>query len=103
MSLSVKSFGISDDFIVCGIEILDKSIPYYGNPIQHITIGIKKSNYQKFKLFPKDSPSAFDKGIKIELDKPFEITGKIIKEIKEVKEVKEVKKDDKVKKVEKQN
>ena len=86
-----KSFGISDNFIVCGIEILDKSVPYYGNPIQHITIGLKITDSAKFKIFPKDSPSAFEKGVKIDLAEPFEITGKIIKEVKEVKEVKEIK------------
>jgi len=99
VSLNVNSFGISDNFIVCGIEILDTTIPYYGNPLQHITIGLKKSDSPKFKLFPKDSPTAFDKGVKILLDKPFEITGKIIKEVKEVKEVKEIKEVKEVKEV----
>ena len=100
VNLNVKSFGISDNFIVCGIEILDKSIPYYGNPIQHITIGLKKSDSAKFKLFPKDSPTTFDKGVKIVLNEPFVITGKIIKEVKDVKEVKEDKVIKDVKKVE---
>lgn len=103
VSLNVNSFGISDNFIVCGIEILDKSIPYYGNPIQHITIGLKKSDSTKFKLFPKDSPDAFDKGVKIVFDKPFEITGIIIKEVKEVKEVKKVKEVKEVKEIKKLN
>ncbi len=84
-NLMVKSFGISDDFIVCGIELVDKAIPYYGNLIQHITIGLRKSDK---KLFPKDSPTAFENGVKIILNEPFEITGKIIKEIKEIKEIK---------------
>ncbi len=77
-----NSFGISDNFIVCGIEIQNKKLPYYGNPIQHITIGLKITDSPKFKLLPKDSPTAFEKGIKIELVEPIEITGKIIKEIK---------------------
>lgn len=84
INLLIKSFGISDNFIVCGIEIIDKSIPYYGNHIQHITIGLKKMDSPKFKLFPKDSPTAFDKGVKIELNKPCKITGKICREIKKI-------------------
>ena len=101
VNLNIKSFGISDNFIVCGIEILDKSFPYYGNSVQHITIGLKKSDSGKFKLFPKDSPTAFDKGVHIVLDKPFEITGKIVKEIKEVKKVEKGEKGEKGEKVEK--
>ena len=81
----VKTVGISDKFIVCGIEIKDKAIPYYGNPIQHITVGLRKTESNKFKLFPKDSPTAFDEGIKIILENPIEITGKIIKELKTTK------------------
>jgi hypothetical protein len=78
----IISVGISDKFIVCKIELVDKSIPYYGNPIQHITIGLKKTESNKFKLFPKDSPTAFDEGIIINLDDPLEIFGKLVKETK---------------------
>lgn len=83
INAKIISIGISDKFIVCGIELVDKSIPYYGNPIQHITIGIKKTESNKFKLFPKDSPTAFEEGCKIILDNPIEITGKLIKEMKQ--------------------
>lgn len=85
IKINVCSFGISDNFIVCKVEIMDKTLPYYGNPIQHITIGLKKTNSSKFKLFPKDSPTAFEKGIEVKLIEPFQITGKIIKETKNKK------------------
>lgn len=84
--VKIISIGISNKFIVCGIKFDDKSIPYYGNPIQHITIGLKKTESSKFKLFPKDSPTAFEEGIKINLEKPLIITGKLVKECKEIKE-----------------
>ena len=80
--VSIVSVGISEKFIVCGIEFESKTIPYYGNPIQHITIGLKKTESNKFKLFPKDSPTAFVEGVKIILDKPIKITGVLKKETK---------------------
>lgn len=89
INVKIISISISNKFIVCGIELEDKSIPYYGNPIQHITIGLKKTDSNKFKLFPKDSPTAFDEGIKINLDHPLEISGMIVKELKENKKNKE--------------
>lgn len=79
---TIISIGISNKFIVCGIELVNKSNPYYGNPVQHITIGLKKTESNKFKLFPKDSPTAFDEGIKINLKEPLEIVGKLVKETK---------------------
>ena len=86
INVKIISIAISNKFIVCGIEFMDNSIPYYGNPIKHITIGLKKTESNKFKLFPKDSPSAFDEGIKINLDKPFIVKGVLFKECKESKE-----------------
>lgn len=89
IEVNLISIGISDKFIVCGIEFIPdaeniKLIPYYGNPIKHITIGIKQSELKKNKLLPKDSPSAFVDGIKIKLDHDIKIKGKIIKECKEI-------------------
>lgn len=82
----IVSIGISNKFIVCGIEFVDKTIPYYGNPIQHITIGLKKTESNKFKLFPKDSPTAFEEGVKISFtENQIEITGKLVKECKDKK------------------
>ena len=91
VKVKVVSIGLSDKFIVCGVELgkiaSDEEqeqiqVPYYGNPIQHITIGIKKTD-TKFKLFPKDSPSAFEEGCVIRLDEPLDITGTLIVELKQ--------------------
>jgi hypothetical protein len=81
LEVELKTIGISDNFVVCGIEILNKAFPYYGNPIQHITIGLKVES-NKFKILPKDSPTAFEKGLVITLKTPLTITGKIVKECK---------------------
>lgn len=89
ISIKIMSIGMSDKFIVCGIEFENNKIPYYGNPIQHITIGIKKLESDKLKLLPKDSPTAFDDGIKILLNEPIEIKGKIVKECKQIKQLKQ--------------
>lgn len=77
---SIISVGISDKFIVCGIELEANTVPYYGNLIKHITIGLRKADIPKFKLFPKDSPTAFVEGYKINLDVPMKIMGKVVVE-----------------------
>ena len=58
-TIIVNSIAKSDDFIVLGVSSLFDSdgsdLPYYGNPIKHITIGMNKER----KLSPVNSPSAF--------------------------------------------
>lgn len=59
--VTVKSIAISSDFIVLGVSsITDKNgnpIPYFGNPIMHITIAVRNG------CKAKDSPSAFTEGV----------------------------------------
>lgn len=76
--IKIKSMAHSDDFITLGVEFGDEVMPYYGNEIKHITIGIRKTTDGK-KLFPKDSPSAFTNGLLVEYDTPIEIKGIITK------------------------
>lgn len=58
-TIIVNSIAKSDDFIVLGVSsITDENgsdVPYFGNPIKHITIGLNKTK----KLSPVNSPSAF--------------------------------------------
>ena len=58
-TIIVNSIAKSDDFIVLGIlSIINENgsdLPYFGNPIKHITIGLNKTK----KLSPVNSPSAF--------------------------------------------
>jgi hypothetical protein len=75
--IKIKSIGHSEDFIVLGIEFDEDVMPYYGNEIKHITIGLRKTIDGK-KLFPKDSPTALN-GFLIEFGAPIEIKGVITK------------------------
>lgn len=75
ISVNLKSFGISDNFIVAELEITNPDIPYYGNPIQHITIGLRQKESKKFKIFPKDSPTALSDGTKYFLEESFSFDG----------------------------
>lgn len=55
--IQFDKIAISTDFITIGVSDFDH--PYFGNPIRHITVGLSKSGK---KIFPKDSPTAFEKG-----------------------------------------
>jgi hypothetical protein len=59
-TIIINSIAKSDDFIVLAVSsIIDENgydLPYFGNPIKHITIGLKKTK----KLSPVNSPSAFN-------------------------------------------
>lgn len=56
VQITLEKISISKKFIT--IRVLScGDIPYFGNPIMHITIGLKISEE---KLKPADSPSAFD-------------------------------------------
>lgn len=56
IQITLEKISISEKFIT--IKVLScENIPYFGNPVMHITIALKIS---KEKLKPADSPSAFD-------------------------------------------
>jgi hypothetical protein len=76
--IKIKSIGHSDDFITLGIDFTKEIMPYYGNEIKHITIGLRKSADGK-KLFPKDSPNALIGEYLKELSSLIEIRGIITK------------------------
>jgi hypothetical protein len=57
--VKINKIALSSNFIVFGVETIqfedDSDIPYYGNPIKHITIALNKSGKR---VFPKDSYTA---------------------------------------------
>jgi hypothetical protein len=78
--VEVDTFAISSNFIVLGVtkfsyvkdEInADNNVPYYGNPIKHITYGVKKG------CKPVNSPTAFKDGIKYTFEKPLKLNAKL--------------------------
>ena len=70
VKITVDTYAISSNFIVLGVSNLD-NIPYYGNPIKHITYGVKKG------CKPVNSPSAFKDGITYIFEKPLELNAKL--------------------------
>ena len=75
-TVEIKRIGYSEDFIVLGVDF-QNDIPYYGNEIKHITIGMRQLDGKK--LFPKNSPNAFTDGHTIVLDQTVLVTAKILK------------------------
>ena len=78
ITIIVDSFAISSNFIVLGVanfsyakDDINVDIPYYGNPIKHITYGVKKG----FK--PVNSPSAFKDGVTHTFEKPYKLNAKL--------------------------
>jgi hypothetical protein len=82
IKIEIKSYAVSNDFIVLSVDYIstilndDKSndikmndIPYFGNPIKHITYGVKKG------CKPVNSPSAFKNGITYQFEKPLLLNG----------------------------
>ena len=74
--VEVHSYAISDNFIVLGVSKIYSNdnnnkveLPYYGNPIKHITYAVKKG------CKPVNSPSAFTEGKTYELETPLLLTG----------------------------
>jgi hypothetical protein len=55
VNVQIDQMSISQDFIT--IRVKNMIVPYYGNPIKHITVGISKMPGKKIK--PVDSPTAF--------------------------------------------
>ena len=73
----VNKIGYSDKFIVLGVT-LPEEIPYYGNEIRHITVGLRQKKDKKFKAVPVNSPQALNEDkTPIILETPIIINGKI--------------------------
>lgn len=77
-TINITKMAFSEDFITLGVAFEEDLMPYYGNEIKHITVGLRKHNENK-KLFPKDSPNAFKCGYKFKFSSPIEIKGLITK------------------------
>ena len=76
--VEVDTFAISSNFIVLGVtnfsyvkDEINADVPYYGNPIKHITYGVKKG------CKPVNSPTAFKDGIKYTFEKPLKLNAKL--------------------------
>ena len=79
--INVDTFAISSNFIVLGVtnfsheinldDNVSDNVPYYGNPIKHITYGVKKG------CKPVNSPSAFKDGITYTFEKPLKLNAKL--------------------------
>jgi hypothetical protein len=54
-SVTIEKIGFNSKFITAGVSIND-GLPYHGNPVKHITLGLNK--FSKEKIFPKDSYTA---------------------------------------------
>jgi hypothetical protein len=70
ITVEVDTYAISSNFIVLGVSNLD-NIPYYGNPIKHITYGVKKG------CKPVNSPTAFKDGVTYTFEKPYKLNAKM--------------------------
>lgn len=64
VKITINKIAISENFITLGVADFDAL--YYGNPIKHITFAISQCSPQK--LFPKDSPTAFNTGKIIDIE-----------------------------------
>jgi hypothetical protein len=79
ITIEVNSFAISSNFIVLGVtnfsyvkdDSISDDIPYYGNPIKHITYGVKKG------CKPVNSPTAFKDGVTYTFEKPYKLNAKM--------------------------
>ena len=80
--VEVDTFAISSNFIVLGVtdfsyvkddinDVISNNIPYYGNPIKHITYGVKKG------CKPINSPTAFKDGVTYTFEKPLKLNAKL--------------------------
>ena len=82
IKIEIKSYAVSNDFIVLSVcdlsttlndtisnDIKSDNIPYFGNPIKHITYGVKKGGK------PVNSPTAFKNGIIYQFEKPLLLNG----------------------------
>ena len=79
-NIYVTKIGITPKFITLGIsfglaDAVD-TVPYYGNDIKHITIGLNKHDFKK--IYPKDSFNALLSEDVIILDKPIVLEAALI-------------------------
>ena len=82
--VKVTQVAISNNYIVCGIEICDEKLPYYGSQIRHITVGICQTD-KMVKIYADNSPTAFVEGQLTLLENPIKMTGKLTKRYKKYK------------------
>ena len=81
-NIYVTKIGITPKFITLGIsfglaDATDEAeVPYYGNDIKHITIGLNKHDFKK--IYPKDSFNALLSDDVIVLDKPIVLEATLI-------------------------
>ena len=79
ITIEVDTYAISSNFIVLGVsnfsyvkdDVILNNIPYFGNPIKHITYGVKKG------CKPVNSPTAFKVGITYTFEKPYKLNAKL--------------------------
>jgi hypothetical protein len=89
ITIEIDSIAISSNFIVLGVtnfsyvkddknvdnvisnNVISNNVPYYGNPIKHITYGVKKG------CKPVNSPSAFKDGVTYTFEKPYKLNAKL--------------------------
>jgi hypothetical protein len=81
ITINVDTFAISSNFIVLGVtnfsydinadDKVSDNVPYYGNPIKHITYGVKKG------CKPVNSPTAFKDGVTYTFEKPLKLNAKL--------------------------
>ena len=72
----IEKIGMTDDFISVGV-IIKGDLPYYGNNVKHITIGLNKFGKSK-KVFPKDSYTALLSDNIVIPDKPLCIESEFV-------------------------
>jgi len=79
ITIEVDTYAISSNFIVLGVanfsyvkdDVISNNIPYFGNPIKHITYGVKKG------CKPVNSPTAFKDGVTYTFEKPLKLNAKL--------------------------
>ena len=79
ITIEVDTYAISSNFIVLGVanfsyvkdDVISNNIPYFGNPIKHITYGVKKG------CKPVNSPTAFKDGVTYTFEKPLKLNAKM--------------------------
>jgi hypothetical protein len=79
ITIEVDTYAISSNFIVLGVanfsyvkdDSISNNVPYYGNPIKHITYGVKKG------CKPVNSPTAFKDGVTYTFEKQLKLYAKL--------------------------
>jgi len=71
--VSIVKIGVNDSFICIGVSVT-VDLPYYGNDVKHITVGLNNFDKSK-KVFPKDSFKALMDDNVITNDDEFNVDG----------------------------